>query len=364
MLQLKDADRLIAQVFGAKDAILRNDALRFVAIEGGDGLRWIIPADLGPSSHVLADWRPYKRSSRLAWRIVQVASQAGILSRVPGTRLFEVDLTGIEWADYGWLRSYPPCVITYVGTAGPHQKLVCTFVDPHAAAAILVVKFPLVDSANSLLWREYENLNTLVNEGRDIGPHPLRIDGQIRFTVQSYLQGRPVGVAIGQAHLDFLAGLVQPRRHLELRTARSELYTRRDYLASIGALSGAAHDMVTSLLEDGAWNGVVPAVRIHGDFAPWNLKRRPDGRLSAIDWEDSEENGLPYVDLLHFRASVTNLLGRKCHVPWKQYTRAIMSVDSRLTESSMQLAYNAAAAHQVLVSQMSALQEGNPIDVS
>jgi hypothetical protein len=42
-----------------------------------------------------------------------------------------------------------------------------------------------------------------------------------------------------------------------------------------------------------------PVVVEHGDFAPWNLIRTPDG-LRAIDWEDACLDGFPGFDLVHF----------------------------------------------------------------
>lgn len=42
-----------------------------------------------------------------------------------------------------------------------------------------------------------------------------------------------------------------------------------------------------------------PVIR-HGDFARWNLLRRPDGRLVVLDWEWGHEAGMPGIDLVHY----------------------------------------------------------------
>ena len=39
--------------------------------------------------------------------------------------------------------------------------------------------------------------------------------------------------------------------------------------------------------------------RIHGDFTPWNVFKRED-KVIVVDWEDSEQHGLPLYDLIHF----------------------------------------------------------------
>jgi aminoglycoside phosphotransferase (APT) family kinase protein len=39
---------------------------------------------------------------------------------------------------------------------------------------------------------------------------------------------------------------------------------------------------------------------VHGDLAPWNLRRGPDGRLVVLDWESAEFDHRPLWDLTHF----------------------------------------------------------------
>jgi hypothetical protein len=43
-----------------------------------------------------------------------------------------------------------------------------------------------------------------------------------------------------------------------------------------------------------------PVTIQHGDFAPWNTLRRPDGTLGAIDWEYGALEGFPYLDLAYY----------------------------------------------------------------
>lgn len=50
--------------------------------------------------------------------------------------------------------------------------------------------------------------------------------------------------------------------------------------------------------------------RIHGDFAPWNIRVK-HGKLFVFDWEDSIEDGLPFLDILHFIYRQASLVG-----PW------------------------------------------------
>lgn len=333
MFRLDDAERLIRDAFGTP--VSGTGGTQFVAVSGRDGLRWIIPADLGSASRVLADWRPYKWLSRQVWSALRAASGTGLLARIPGTRTFGVDLRAVAWSDYGWDRPDPPHLVVHVGTPGDHQKLVCLLVDRQTSDGAAIVKFPLAPSATACLKREYATLVQLADEGRDIAPRPLRADAETRFTVQTYVQGRSAGVALGEAHVNFLASLVQPGRRITLEAARNEFQAQRQKLEAAGRLSSSARRTIDSALNHQSWSGDVPLVRSHGDFAPWNLKRCPDGRIRAVDWEDSAADELPYVDLCHYARSVSEQLGRRCAVPWEAYTSALMLRDPQFSADSV-----------------------------
>jgi len=58
---------------------------------------------------------------------------------------------------------------------------------------------------------------------------------------------------------------------------------------------------------------------VHGDFAPWNI-RRSDGRIFVMDWEESETEGLWLSDLFHFICRQASLVG-----PWAGASPVIQS---------------------------------------
>ena len=331
MLRRNDSKALLERAFGPSAA---GNTTRFVAIAGQDGLRWIIPARLGASSRVLSDWHPWNTKSRLAWRAIRFSSYTGVLSFLPGTRAFEFGLSDVAWHEFGWTQTYPPHVVTYVGTVGPHQKLVCSFVDPHSCETSMVVKFPLAETAKEQLRRDFTSLGELIDEGRDVGPKPLRIDSQARFAAQSYLQGRPEDVAITDAHLVFLAALARGGKKIRLDAVRNELRAQRNVMVTNGLLNGAHLDWIDGFLNAGDWSGTVPSVRTHGDFAPWNLKRSASGDIRAVDWEDSAPDDLPYLDLHHFRSSVKRALGITYSVPWDAYTAALKRLDPEFSAAA------------------------------
>jgi thiamine kinase-like enzyme len=193
----------------------------------------------------------------------------------------------------------------------------------------------LAQSATACLRREYATLVQLADEGRDIAPRPLRADTETRFTAQTYLHGRSAGTTLGEAHVDFLSCLVQSERSITLEAVRDQLQAQRDKLEAAGQLSPSARETVDSTLNQHSWSGSVPLVRSHGDFAPWNLKRCPDGRIRAVDWEDSSADELPYFDLYHYARSVSEQLGRRSVIPWAAYTSALMHRDPKFSTDSV-----------------------------
>jgi aminoglycoside phosphotransferase (APT) family kinase protein len=54
-----------------------------------------------------------------------------------------------------------------------------------------------------------------------------------------------------------------------------------------------------------------PVAIQHGDFAPWNLLRRPDGVLGAIDWEYGTPEGFPHLDLAYYILQTSALIYRR-----------------------------------------------------
>jgi hypothetical protein len=52
----------------------------------------------------------------------------------------------------------------------------------------------------------------------------------------------------------------------------------------------------------------LPLVCEHRDFSPWNLFVLPGRRLAVFDWESSEPEGLPLLDLIYFLTYMASAL--------------------------------------------------------
>ena len=71
-----------------------------------------------------------------------------------------------------------------------------------------------------------------------------------------------------------------------------------------------AQKLLENLLSEEMGNVQLVCHRIHGDFAPWNIRVKKD-KLYVFDWEDSIPNGLPFSDTFHFIYRQASLVG-----PW------------------------------------------------
>ncbi len=134
------------------------------------------------------------------------------------------------------------------------------------------------------------------------------IQGQRAFSEDSRLQD----ACLTDAHFTFLAELsVLDRKFVSFRSTQFFQDLKRK-LESIPADS-----LQPSVAR--AWYGVlkknfadrkVLCHRIHGDFAPWNIRRQENG-LFVYDWEDSLPEGLASTDALRFVYRQADLVG-----PW------------------------------------------------
>jgi len=65
--------------------------------------------------------------------------------------------------------------------------------------------------------------------------------------------------------------------------------------------------------------------RIHGDFAPWNI-RANRRQFFVFDWEDSQPLGLPFTDVFHFLYRQASLIG-----PWHMAGRLLSEMKQAAT---------------------------------
>lgn len=271
---------------------------RFWIIPGRDGPRWIVPQNPRYGRSVLSQWRPYDLSSRIKWVAFMAAYRTGRLGMVPG-----VVPVGVARASdsnrghLGWTNERGPVPVIYVGTPGPTRKAVAHLVDVATCRTAGVAKIPLGARAAENILHEADILGLLEEEKPGIAPRLRYVDRAACISVQDSITGRSSFRGLTQAHIDWLRDLRIPGTETSLREQSEYLMKRLVHLEGLPEATRCLLENVLEQLDDPT---PLPAVWVHGDFAPWNLRWVEQGKLAAVDWEEAMPVSLPGVDLIYF----------------------------------------------------------------
>jgi hypothetical protein len=277
----------------------------FFTIPGQGNLRWIVPDDPRLGIPVLSQWRPYKPWSYIKWKFILSLYSNRWLKKIQGIGILEFTPDKAHTPNgKSRQRSVP---VIYVGTPGPHQKAVATFINPVTGIPENVMKVALKKSARKNLTREAEMLKKIAEFNVPEIPKIISIEDDGAKTVQTVINGRLTSRKLTKAHIDWLLELPRFKKtttfdeqrliiHEVLAKNQSKLteVERKSIIQAATALQGKIP---------------IPYLIIHGDFAPWNLKWIANDEITAIDWEDSSVDGLPLWDLSHFFCIQAHLFG-------------------------------------------------------
>ena len=282
---------------------------RFAALPNLAAARWFIPLDQpAVAAAAFGVYSPTRLSARAKRTAARVAARLG----VPGWYRDTVTIAQ---------RRPPPLerqLAAGLGTADELRlSLSAGAPEParnrKASAALLrldgsVVGFAKLSGsplARGLIQREAAVLTELARWPAVADGVPKLLaageaDGRY-YLVQSPMAGRPAPARMTASHRTFLADLQDghPRPAADTEFVRSllpRLHRLGDDRADLVPL---AERVVASLDRCRVRQTVV-----HGDFAPWNLRCQPAGRLAAFDWEYGRTDGLPAADAAHHELQV------------------------------------------------------------
>ncbi len=175
-----------------------------------------------------------------------------------------------------WGRNALPVAIL-LGTPGPAQKLVVQFADANGITAGYM-KFGESPAAIRRLEQEFRVLTGLP---KGMGPEALKLE--------------KIGNGLG-LFLSSVPGMPLPNRVLPCKQTTALLSSFRNSAETIRAFEHPWLRRVLSVNSEAAqrietldtrpW----PVVFMHGDLAPWNILKGPEG-LRCIDWEYGTHEG-------------------------------------------------------------------------
>ena len=273
----------------------RGAPLTLLAIPGHGAPRWLIPNEVSACVPVLASWSPYRIASRVQWFAIRGSHRAGALPVLPQIRTIRLETANaVDWRALGWNGGDGPAFGIYIGTPGATRKAVIHLVDRASHTCAAIVKVPLATQAKSAIVREAETLRKLAEEQPVQAPALFYVDRDRGLSTQQFISGRPGRRRLRPEYLDLLRSLVSRDSPICLIEQLVQWETSASLLPE--PENEPLRLAFAALREDQP----LPACRVHGDFAPWNLRHRPHLPPALIDWEESAARGLPLEDAYHF----------------------------------------------------------------
>jgi hypothetical protein len=261
-------------------------------IPNGAEPRWIILGDPAKALPVLRSWRPWNLTSRVQWSAVLFAASVKMLPRLPGVSNSTAGIDISYWQRNLAGFSERWAAVIHLGSPSHTRKAILFFLgEDHSINA--VAKVPLAPLAAQAILNEaaiLQRIKQIVHL-----PRILFQDSDRGVAAQSWLDGKPVSRGFSPAHMDLLSLLANPGSTVRVSDFKAEVAAQLDQ-----------HDLpfdrpvLAQALELLNFDEPLQGFVEHRDFAPWNLKRFPDGSLGLLDWEWAAPQSLPWQDICRF----------------------------------------------------------------
>jgi hypothetical protein len=254
--------------------------------------RWIIIGNPGDAVSMLSSWRPWNAGSRLRWRAVLAAAAVRLLPSLPGVENSMVRVDTSYWRRS--LADFPENwnAVVHIGNPSHTRKAIVFFFSGNGPVS-LVAKVPLVQGGSWAILNEASILGHM--KAFEYLPRVLFQDLQRGVAVQTWLDGRPVSRGFTEAHIDILSTLANRGRTSRVSEHQKDLAAELDKVDFPFDRS-----VLMKSLELLSYDKPLQGFVEHRDFAPWNLKWLPDGKLGLLDWEWSVADSLPWQDACRF----------------------------------------------------------------
>jgi hypothetical protein len=273
-------------------AVTQDRATRVSTIPQGAEPRWIILGDPQKSLPVLRSWKPFKLSSQVRWNAVLLASSMNLLPHLPNVRSDEAFIDMQYWQTrlHGFSDRWN--VVLHVGNSSYTRKAIVFFIGEDGAIKA-VAKVPLTSAAGEAIVNEAHVLRHMQSV-QDL-PRVLFEDARRGVAAQTFLDGKAVSRRFTERHVELLGRMANEGATTRLSAFRPAI------LADLDALDLPVDRVLLQRAVDLLdYDEELPEFVEHRDFAPWNIKRLPDGRLTLLDWEWAVVKSLPWQDMCRY----------------------------------------------------------------
>lgn len=307
--------------------------MRFVSLGRAGAARWLVPEGHALGRNAFSGWEPYRLTSRMAWAAMKSALHWPRTRRLLPSRETAIEWLGeLDWQALGWRGPSPPYPLVYLGTPGAKRKAVVHLIDRTTKRCDLIVKVPLTEAARRAIRQEAQTLLELQQAGFTSAPRLVAFDPAAYVSSQTVVPGKRCGLKLSREVWVLLQSLLRP---CEATTLRDEMLPlRRAGLGKWGANASLVADAFDQLDDETE----LPAARLHGDFAPWNIKLH-NGSAALVDWEEYSPRGLPLHDAYHFMHMTRYLFGKPPQPCWPHLRFRYAEPLSTVTRWKLELAY-------------------------
>jgi hypothetical protein len=260
---------------------------------------WRSPRLFLPKHHGLQRWQDsaFYPASRLLARSYRFSLRVRAATGFGATRQTRLD----DWPLGNFVGDVLPqatSAVVLVGTAGPAQKITVQILGSEGEV-IGYLKYGDKIAARNRIRQESRLLRHIPS---GLGPELIKFGslGGGEALLMSVLSGKrlPATLPPTTSLVDF---------SMSLTVSPGLSFEAHPWVQCMRKTSGQVCEPWFETLSDKAWTTVVQ----HGDFAPWNLLRKPEGTLGAIDWEYGILEGFPHLDLAYFVLQVLALIYRQ-----------------------------------------------------
>jgi len=208
------------------------------------------------------------------------------------------------------------------------NKVVFYLFEPSKAIPDAVVKMTRFPEFNGRLEHEYRALSLLAERGYvgpETFPQPLFLDyyNNLALLGLKAVNGQPfrkrtqadVHCPIAQDAINWIIRLGAASADCTLATPKKVADTLTNLFTQVTAIYQFTETEKSFLLRQIATLGnagtAIPLVFQHGDAGAWNIVVSEDDRVTFLDWETAEPQGMPLWDLFYFMRSFATWISRR-----------------------------------------------------
>ena len=300
-----------------------NRERNFNTITIDNQIRWLVEKDASTIC-VLKEWRPYSNYRNFLWKILIIFKRLRLINLIPICNTKRLKISE-EFLNFNKKLDLTKISIVYFLGRESHinRKATIFLINKIRKECDFVVKKALSEKSWKSLQNEYLVLKNLEDNKNKYSPKVFKLDIANKVIFQEFIKGQPTSLNLNNDHYYFLASLINKNKYINFKKLKFLINSFFESEIKFSAKKEYIKDF-ENVLSLSIWDKKIKSVRVHGDFAPWNLKIEfKTKNLKVFDWEDSMNSFLPFYDLLFYKLIIQKLLKKRIKIDINKYLDAL-----------------------------------------